>query len=187
MIISRSLSIPDVTGRTLEGAAYRYGVPAEVTDNGVDRYFEQILHGADAKTIADRAGQEFPLLIWHSRSSNRGQLPAEEIGSVEFTPTAEGLDYRAVLSRSRNADQMLELVTDGTAEDVSVSYRPVRDIEGVHMGRPLVSRAEIALKELSLCPTGTGQHEGAKVLVMRATTDRSSIAAVSARLRLLDL
>lgn len=185
MIISRAINAFEVTGRTLEGRAYGYGVPASVTDNGTDRYFEQILHGADTKTIRDRAGGAFPLLVWHSQSSNRGRMPSDEIGQVRFEPTEEGLDYTAVLSRSRLADEMLDMAKDGTAEDVSVSYKPLADIEGVHEGHRLVSRAEIALRELSLCPTGTGQHEGAKVLVMRATLARPS--TVEARLRLLNL
>jgi phage head maturation protease len=187
-IISRAVPIPEVEGRTLIGRAYSYGLPASVTDDGgASRYFEQILHGADTKSIADRAGGTFPLLIWHSQDANRGHFPTDEIGEVTFHPTEEGLDYTAVVSRGRLGDEMLELAKDGTAEDVSMTYRPLRNIEGVFEGHPLVSRAEIALKELSLCPTGTGQHEGAKVLVMRATTVVPDLADLDARLRLLNL
>lgn len=184
-IISRAVPIPTVTGRTLEGVAYQYAVPSLVSDDdGITSYYEQILTDADRKTIRDRAGT-FPLLIWHSRTSNRGKLPPDQIGEVTFRPAADALEYTAVVSRSRLGDEMLDLVRDGTAEDVSVSYRPLRDIEGVHEGRPLVSRAEIRLNELSLAPTGTGQHEGAKVLVMRAAPAVDDL--LTARFRLLDL
>lgn len=188
MIVNRALPLVEVRGRTLEGVAYQYGHPSLVTDDGSDFYFEQMLRDADRKSIRDRCGAGFPLLIWHSQTSNRGQFPPDPIGEVAFAPTDDGLSYRAVLNRSRLADEMLELVADDTARDVSVSYRPIRDIDGVHDGRPLVSRAEIALKELSICPTGTAQHAGAKVLVMRSTpTVSPSVTTVAARLRLLGL
>jgi hypothetical protein len=189
MIVSRSLPLVEVRGRTLEGVAYQYGLPSLVTDDGTDFYFEQLLRDADKKSIRDRAasGGHFPLLIWHSQTTNRGEFPPDPIGEVEFRPTADALAYKAVLDRSRLADEMLELVADETARDVSVSYKPLRDIDGVHEGRQLVSRAEIALRELSVCPTGTGQHEGARVLVMRSTAAPASRLDVEARLRLLHL
>jgi hypothetical protein len=189
VILSRSLSLVEITGRTLEGVAYNYGLPSLVTDDGSEFYYEQILRDADHKSIRDRAasGGHFDLLVWHSQTTNKGQFPPDPIGEVEFRPTADALAYRAVLSRSRLADEMRELIADETARDVSVSYKPLRDIEGVHDGRQLVSRAQIALRELSVCPTGTGQHEGAKVLVMRSAAAPASRLDVEARLRLLHL
>jgi len=187
-VISRALPLVEVVGRTIEGVAYSYAQPSDVSDDGGETsYFEQILKGADTKTIRDRAGGTFPLLIWHSRTSNAGHFPPQSIGEVVFEPGPEHLGYRAVLDRSKLADEMLELVADETARDVSVSYNPLRDVEGVHDGRLLVSRAEIALKELSLAPTGTGQHDGAKVLVMRATDAHPDRNDALIRLRLLNL
>jgi hypothetical protein len=188
MIISRSIPLVEVRGRTLEGFAYEYAHPSKVTDDqGATYYYEQLLRDCDRKTIRDRAstGHSFPLQVWHGTTSNKGVMPPDEIGEVEFRPTDEGLAYKAVLSRGRLADEMLDMVDDETARDVSVSYKPMRDIEGTHDGYVLVSRAEIALKELSLCPTGTAQHDGAKVLVMRSSNARPSAAEI--RLRLLDL
>lgn len=188
MIISRSIPLIGVEGRTLEGVAYHYVKPSLVTDDGGEtHYYEQLLNDADTKTIRDRAEGTFPLLIWHSRTSNAGHFPTQSIGDVTFRPTEEACEFTAVLSRSKLADEMLELVQDETARDTSVSYKPLRDIEGVWEGRPLVSRAEIALRELSLCPTGTAQHDGAKVLVMRATDALPNRSDITARLRLLDL
>lgn len=150
-------------------------------------YYVQLLRGCDRKTIADRVttGASFPLQVWHGTTSNRGHMPPDEIGEVEFAPTDDGLAYRAVLDRSRLADEMLELVNDDTARDVSVSYRPLGDIDDAHDGYQLVSRAEIALRELSLYPSGTGQHDGARVLVVRSTDVRPTAAEI--RLRLLGL
>lgn len=187
MIVSRAISLPEVAGRVLEGSAFNYAHPSNVTDDGESYYLEQILQGADTKSIRDRAGGTFPLLVWHSHTGNLGIMPPEEIGTVEFQPTDTHLAYKAVLNRSALADEMLEMVADETARDVSVSYRPLRDIEGVMEGKLLVSRAEIALRELSLCPTGTGQHADAKVLVMRATNAPLHRIDIEARLRLLNL
>ncbi len=187
-VISRALPLVEVVGRTLEGVAYQYAHPAEVTDDGGESYYlEQMMYGADTKSIRDRAGGTFPLLIWHSRTSNAGHFPTKSIGEVEFIPTPDHLAYRAVLDRSKLADEMLELVADDTARDVSVSYKPRRDVESVIDGRLLVSRAVISLEELSLTPTGTGQHDGAKVLVMRATEALPARADALVRLRLLNL
>jgi HK97 family phage prohead protease len=185
--LSRALPLIEVKGRTLEGVAYKYAHPSSVTDDGEEFYYEQILRGADTKTIRDRAarGDSFPVLIWHSRTVNKGQLPPDSIGDVQFHPNDTELEFKAVLNRSRLADEMLELVDDEVARDTSVSFSPRRDIEGVHEGRLLLSRAEISLRELSLAPTGTGQHAGAKVLVMRATA--APDPEIDARLRLLNL
>ena len=185
-IMSRAISLPEVAGRTLEGIAYKYSHPANVSDDdGRSRYWEEILHGADLKGITDR-GTAFPLLVWHSRTSNKGRMPAASIGEVEFRPTVDHLAYKAVMSRSALADEMLELVGDETARDVSVSFRALNAVEGLHAGERLVSRSMIKLRELSLCPTGTGQHADAKVLVMRAT-DARPMSDFDVRLRLLNL
>lgn len=193
-ILSRAVAIPHVTGRTIEGVAYRYAHPSRVTDDGHVFYLEQILSGADTKSIRDRGGA-FPLLVWHSRTVNRGKLPPQSIGQVQFRPVADTqLEYTAVFDRSRLADEMLEMVAesldpsgDDLASDVSVSFRPLRPVESVVDGELLVSHAAIALRELSVVPTGTGQHADAKVLVMRAHGDAGTRTDIDARLRLLGL
>lgn len=187
-IRTRALPLVELTGRTIEGVAYRYELPSSVTDDGLEYYYEQMLRGCDTKTIRDRAGGAFPLLVWHSRTTNRGLLPPDEVGQVQFTPREASLDFRAVLNRSRLADELRELIADDTARDVSVSFKPLRPVEGVHDGRLLVSHAAISLRELSVAPTGTGQHAGAEILVMRAAgMPDLAAASATARLRLLDL
>jgi hypothetical protein len=193
--ISRAIPLLERRGRIIEGVSYQYAVPSLVHDEDPeDLYYEQILRGADTKTIRDRAARRdtFPLLVWHSRSVNRGQFPPEQIGDVAFNATDEALEFKAVFRSGKVADEVLEMVpTDsnptGPAGDVSISYVPRFDIDGVHEGRRLVSRSEIAIRELSVCPTGTGLHDGARILVARAAAAKLDTAAIDARLRLLDL
>lgn len=184
--LTRAITGYAVTGRTLEGVAYPYASPQRVTDDGETFYFEQILHGADRKSIRDRAGRAFELLIWHSRSSNRGALPPESVGEVWFEPGDDECRFRAVVKRSRLGDEMLDLVNDGTGRDVSIGMRPFQTVPGVYEGHRLDSHAEIGLRELSLAPTGTGQYEGAEVLTVRARTAPKAVDPL-VRLRLLDL
>jgi hypothetical protein len=168
-ILSRAAPAPAIVeGRTLEGIAYRYDHPSKVTDGG-DPYFEEFLVGCDTKTIRDRG--VFPLGMWHPWSSNAGLMPAQPVGSVRFEPSdaEHALMFSATVSRTRLGDEALELVRDRASEDVSVSYRPVRERpRRASNGAIIIGRAEIAIRELSLAPTGLGQHDDAKVLVMRA-------------------
>lgn len=181
MILNRSasLDVAAVSGRTLEGIAYRYDHPSEVSDDGGrTRYLEEFGVGCDTKTIADR-GNVFPLGWFHPWSSNAGTVPSEPLGAVKFRPSkVEGaLLFEAKVSQTRRGDESLELVRDRAAESVSVSYRPIEQRTRRHQGRSVVTRTEIAIRELSLAPTGLGQHEDAKVLAMRAlveTTDEEA-------------
>jgi hypothetical protein len=184
--LTRAVPLVAVTGRTLDGVAYRYGDPQLVTDDGESHYFEQMLRDADKKTIRDRAGKPFELLIWHSRSANLGQLPPESVGDVWFEPDEDECRFRAVVKRSRLGDEMLDMVNDGTGRDVSVGFVPRSTIPGVHDGRRLDSHAEIQIRELSLAPTGTGQYAGAEVLSVRALAAPRPVDP-TIRLRLLDL
>jgi|GEM_PF-3885908 len=189
MILSRAIpTLPEITGRTIEGLAAPFMVPASVTDDGgASRYWEQILPEAANKTIADRQGGAFPLHVFHPLTSNKGRMPAERIGDVYFTPGADGLEFHATVDRSDLGDEMLDLVRDEVGDDVSLCMRPIRNIEGTYEGARLVSRAEIGIRELSLCPAGTAQHPGSKVLVMRASHAAATATEIAARLRLLDL
>lgn len=179
MIISRAAIVPPtVTGRTLEGIAYRYQHPSRVTDNGRDFYLEEFVPGCDTKTITDRA--VFPVGWFHPWSSNAGVSPSQPLGAVTFrSSTDEGaLIFEARISQTRLGDEALELVRDRAAEDVSVSYKPITTRPGRRGADRLLSRTEIAIRELSLAPTGLGQHEDAKVLAVRATHRQEELAEV---------
>lgn len=192
--LSRALSLDTFDGRTFEGTAYSYGHPSPVVDQE-GRYLEQFAPGCDRKTIRDRAGT-FPLLVWHSRSVNRGKFPPEEIGTVEFEVDADRLRYQAVLDRGPVADEMCSMVHDGTAGDVSVSFAPLRSFEHRvgEQGVRLVTRTEIALRELSLAPAGTAVHESSSIDLVRALAEPDlddepevDLDDIDVRLRLLRL
>lgn len=170
-IINRATIEPAVVeGRTLEGIAYRYDHPSRVSDDGRSFYLEEFAPGCDAKTIADRANV-FPVGWFHPWSSNAGRAPSQPLGSVRFTnsDTEAALMFQATISKTQLGDEALELVRDRAAEDVSVSYRIRSTITRLNTRRERIQRrTEIAIRELSLAPTGLGQHEDARVLAMRA-------------------
>lgn len=148
-------------GRTLIGRAFRWDTPSRVADPGVAPYLEEFTRGSTTKTLAERA-DPFPLLKVH-------RLDLDPLGVARFRPSDEGLMFEAPLSRTRDADEMLELVNDGAMRSVSVRFRPIQSRRRIlDTGDPVVSRTEIALRELSLAPTGFGQHDDAEVLAVRA-------------------
>ena len=159
MMFNRATEISDYTGRTLEGVALRYERPSRVTDDGwQSSYYEEVLQGADRKTLAERGS--FPLQRAHE---------AVHLGEVTFNHSDDesALMFTAELHRNAEADAILEDIQSWS--DVSIGFAAIRNSERYsdHHGR-IVQRAEIALRELSLAPTGTGLAKGAEVLSVRS-------------------
>ena len=160
----------DVTadGRTLIGMALYWNRSSKVTDDGGQSYYPESFSPRSVdKTIKERAGIPLPLGVFHPWSpGSPGNTPLfdEPVGSVRFTSTREGLGFRARVARTELGDDILEMVNDGELTDVSIGFVPYKSetVEGVTV------RTEIALLELSLAPTGTGQHQGSQVLAVRA-------------------
>ena len=161
-IIYRSLELDtidvsrDDEGRTLIGRALTYNVPYEVSDDlGRTSYREVWRAGVFDKSFAQRAGR-IPLMLLHDHR----RLPIGATTGVE--PSKEAFIFRARISRTRDADEALELVRDGALTGISVGARPLnnrRVIGGVE-------RIEAALQELSLVPIGQMSDGG--VLALRA-------------------
>ena len=161
MMFNRATEISDYTGRTLEGVALRYDRPSRVTDDGwQSSYYEEVLRGADSKTLAERGS--FPLQRAHE---------AVQLGEVSFSHSDDesALMFTAELHRNAEADAILEDIQSWS--DVSIGFAATRNGERYtdHHGK-IVQRAEIALRELSLAPTGTGLAKGAEVLSVRSAT-----------------
>jgi phage head maturation protease len=156
------------TGRTIEGVAFYFDRASRVTDNGREFYLEAFTPTTADKNLHERAGRPFPLGYlhpWDPQSPTR-TTHAEPLGVVHFTRNdALGrMEFAAPLSKTRAADDMLELVNDGAVGDTSVSFRAFKS----EVRRGITYRTEIALRELSLAPPGMGQHDGAQVLAVRA-------------------
>lgn len=158
MIHVRSFDL-STDGRNVEGLAYLYDRASLVTDDGRNRYLEEMARGTETKTLRERAQR--PLFRTHRRNE-------DPIGVSTFEPSAEGLIFRARISATRAGDETLELVNDGAMNSASVGFLAIRTLKRPTADGLVHVRAEIAIRELSLCPTGLGQHQGAEVLAVRA-------------------
>ena len=160
-MINRSASIASHEGRTLLGMAYYFERASRVTDDGRNFYLEAFGRQSATKSITDRA--RFAVGILHPWSPGAKTSPIP-VGAVTFANGRDGLEFEAVLSRTRDGDEALELVSDGALRDVSISARPIRSSKR----GDTTYRDEVALRELSLAPPGMGLHEGAEILAVRA-------------------
>lgn len=158
-----TLDIEESDGRTLAGRAFYYDHPSRVSDPPrFVPYLEEFVTRSTDKTLTDRG--EFPLFAQHNHT-------VPPIGVVRFRAARGELRYEAHLSRTRDADEKLELVNDHAMRSVSVGFRAIADGKRTGPDGPIIRRLEIALRELSLAPTGFGQHAGAEVLEVRAVDE----------------
>lgn len=169
-------TVEDFTGRTLEGIAYRYERPSRVSDDNFrTTYFEEIMKRADAKTLGDR--EAFPVYRFHDRTRD----PAGTV-TFERSDNEQALMFRATIDRNAEGDQLLADIEEW--QDVSVSYRPLKDTYRTteHHGR-ITQRREIRLLELSVAPTGTGQSKGAEILAVRAAGTEPRLTLLESYIR----
>ena len=156
----RSLEIGEATGRTLSGIAMPWDTPTRVRDLTGPAYVEAFSPTSADVSLSQRAN--FPGFVRH----DYGKDP---LGVVTFHRSSEALLFEYVLSKTRDADDKLELVNDGAMRSVSIGFRPLHQTQCT-IGRTSVEayRTEVALRELSLAPTGFGQYAEAGVLAVRA-------------------
>lgn len=162
-------------GRTLLGIAMPWDTPTLVRDPGRPPYMEAFTRTSFDRSLAQRP-EPRPLYWSHEY---RVRADAEPFGVVDFKPAAEGLIFRAYVSRTRMGDEKLELVRDGAIGDASVGVFPVQPgpLVRARQNETLV-RTEVGLLELSLASVGFGQYPGAKVLAVRAASDSMSFGAI---------
>lgn len=160
----RSLEIGETTGRTLSGIAMPWDRPTRVRDLVGPAYMEAF--APQSTDVSIRQHASFPMFVRH----DYGQDP---IGVVTFHRSAEALMYEAPLSKTVRADEQLELVNDGAMRSVSVGFKPLQAIRGRMINGATVDqyRTEVALRELSLAPTGFGQYAEAGVTAVRSDGD----------------
>lgn len=164
MTLQRATAETELVGRRLEGIAYRYNYPSRVTDDDwASSYYEEIVRGADRRTLAHRA--TFPLTQLHL------QKGGAEIGTTTFhhSDDERALMFRAVVDPGRPGDELLEQIDEW--RDASVTFDPLRTgrRHTPHHG-PIIQRSEIRIVDLSLNPNGTALAKGAEVLAVRAST-----------------
>ena len=154
-------------GRTLEGRAVYLDRTSRVVDPGGMPYRESFARNAFKKSIQERAGRRFPLMMFHPLAPGARTSPVP-LGAVDFVVGQESLDFQARVSETVAGTEALALLADGAIGDVSIGFRPIkakrlRDADGDY-----VMRTEVGLIELSLAPVGLAQHEGAQVLAVRS-------------------
>lgn len=171
-----SLEIGATNGRTLEGLALKWATPALVRDLTGPAYWEEFVAQSVDRTLAQRS-EPFPVFKRHDYTK-------DPVGVVTFQRSHEGLIFAAPLSKTRDGDEALELVNDGAMSDVSVGFRPLRALARMAPQGRVTSRQEIALRELSLAPTGFGQVPDAKVHAVRSEGEATMRTAEDLRRRL---
>jgi HK97 family phage prohead protease len=146
-------------GRTLEGRAFRWETPSAVTDDGHTRYLEEFDRRSTDQTLRMRAMR--PVFVEH-------QHELGSIGETTFTPSEEGLMFRARATDSSYARATMDRVRNGELPEVSVGFRGLRHLKRSDPRGLVTRRMEIAIAELSL--TEHGQHAGGEILAVRAET-----------------
>lgn len=161
--VTRSVEIGDVCvertsdGRTIEAMALSYGVPYSVSDDGGRTFYNEVWRDSVFKKSLQERGGKIPMLVTHDRQ----RLPiGVTLGAVEH-PGA--FVFRGKVSRTRDGDEALELISDGALTGISVGARPLQNRSLADGG---VERIQARLEEISLTPFP--QMADGKVLAVRA-------------------
>lgn len=146
-------------GRTVHGIAVPYNDPTTIRDWS-GSYVEIFAPGAFAKTISER-GHKVKALAQH----NRQALPLGR--ATALREDAAGLYCELRMSKTREADEVLELIRDGAVDSFSVGFAPVKNQERTDpsQGR-IVTRTEARLDEISVVPFPA--YAGAEIAGVRA-------------------
>jgi HK97 family phage prohead protease len=153
-----SFELQPVEGRTLIGLAVPWEAPSLVRDMVGPPYLEAFAAASCDVSISQRADR--PVFVRHDYA-------ADPIGMSTFQRSTEGLLFEAVASKTKRADEILEMVNDGSMRSVSVGFRPLKSTRRMVAAGELTLRTEVALRELSIAPTGFGAYPEAGVLAVR--------------------
>lgn len=149
-------------GRTLIGLAVPWDKPTRVQDKTGPAYLEEFARTSADVTIAQHP--HFPVFVRHDYMT-------DPIGVVTFSRSDEGLMFEAPISKTARGDEMLTLVADGAMRSVSVGFRPLHQKQRMAPEGRVTTRTEVALRELSLAPSGFGQYPEALVDAVRTEED----------------
>lgn len=164
-----ALEIQANEGRTISGLAVPWDRPTKVRDQTGPPYLEAFAPGSGDVSI--RQHPNFPIFARHD-------YMVDPVGVVAFHRSAEGALFEGTLSKTRDADDKLELINDGAMRSVSIGFRPLQAVRRRFTEGETVYRTEVAIRELSLAPTGFGQYAEAGVLAVRAEMPDALAAAL---------
>lgn len=156
-------------GRTISGIAVPFGRPSLVSDGGGVPYREGFHRSSFTKSLKERGGMPFPLKLMHAGAPGFPGDPTP-LGPTVFRATPDHLEFEARASKTRAADEALELLRDGILGDVSVGFRAFRTRAAKDADGAYLERMEATPLELSLAIVGHGLYPGAKVLSVRTAT-----------------
>jgi HK97 family phage prohead protease len=159
-------------GRTVVGIAMPFDQPTEIRENGLT-YQETFRRGSFSKTIAERGPAAVKVFGKHQRAS----LPVGRASLLREDPA--GLFSELRVSKTTAGDEILELISDGTLDGLSIGFAPVKD----RQVRGGVERLEVALHEISVVDYPA--YVGAAISGVRSDEHRISPEAAARRLDLL--
>lgn len=139
---SGDLEIRGAEGRTLWGVMCPFDSPASIRD-AQGSYMETFQRGAFSRSINNR-GDRIPAYAKHQHHN----LP---IGVVrDLTESDKGLIGEMYVSKTRDGDEILELVRDGAMRSFSIGFSTVPDKDVWSPARDAVIRTEVNLREVSV-------------------------------------
>ena len=143
--------------RVIEGRA----VPFDQLANIGGRFYEQHRAGSFSKTIGEGAAR-LPLMAAHRYDT----LPVGV--STKWVETDDGLYGTWELNRSDHAEQVGEMLDDGSLRGLSIGFKSIlSEVDYDSADLPVITRTENALREVSLVAVPT--WDDAEVLVRSAT------------------
>ena len=131
------------SGRTVYGLAVPFDVPAPIRD-WQGEYTETFARGSFAKTIREQ-GARVKLLAHHDTRMLLGGRPTP-------TETDDGLEIEATIARTRDGDDVLELIRAGALDSFSIGFSTVKGGDDWSDDGSTVTRRQVRLHEVSLVP-----------------------------------
>jgi HK97 family phage prohead protease len=150
-----------------------YGVTIAVRDVNDSMIREEFAPGAFSRSIQER-GHKVKLLTQHD------QRKLAVGRAVELREERDGLHASFEVARTRDGDELLELVKSGVVDSFSVGFTPIRD----RQRGGVVVRVEAALREVSA--VNFPAYEGAVIAGVRSESLVIPRAVAEARLSILN-
>lgn len=156
-------------GRTVDAYTAVFDTQQEIRDRE-GHYIEELARTSFDRTTAQRAGK-FQSFFNHGRTmtgtpSDFFSMPLGKV--LEVKPDGQGLFTSTRYSNTPLADQVLELIGDGTVTGMSWSGTPIKTERSrpPKGGLPTFRRTEIALREFG--PTPFPSYADARIQAVRA-------------------